>query len=53
MKKKKYKDEERKMRIKYEKSIVNLRQLGNIIDAKISFEEAKSKDVLEEKLKLE
>lgn len=53
MQKKKYRNEERKMRIQYEKKIVNLRQQGNILDAKISFEESRSKDVLEEKLKLE
>jgi len=53
MQKKKYRNEERKMRIQYEKKIVNLRQHGNILDAKISFEESRSKDVLEEKLKLE
>lgn len=53
MTKKKYKNEERKMRIKYEKSIVNLKQQGLILDSKTGFEESQSKDVLEQKLKLE
>ena len=41
------------MRIKYEKSIVNLKQQALILDGKIGFEESQSKDVLEIKLKLE
>lgn len=53
MQKKKYRNEERKMRIKYEKSIVNLKQQALILDSKIGFEESQSKDVLEIKLKLE
>jgi hypothetical protein len=53
MQKRKYKNEERKMRIKYEKSIVNLKQQALILDSKIGFEESQSKDVLEIKLKLE
>lgn len=53
MQKRKYKNEERKMRIKYEKNIINLKQQSLILDSKIGFEESQSKDVLEIKLKLE
>lgn len=53
MQKQKHKDEERKMRIKYEKNVANLKSQGVIMMEKIANEEAKSKDVLDEKLKLE
>ena len=53
MTKKKHKNEERKMRIKYEHSVNYLKSQGEILMDKISFEETKSKDVLDEKLKLE
>ena len=53
MQKQKHKDEERKMRIKYEKNVSTLKSQGVIMMEKISNEEAKSKDVLDEKLKLE
>lgn len=53
MQKMKHKDEERKMRIKYEKNVSTLKSQGVIMMEKISNEEAKSKDVLDEKLKLE
>jgi hypothetical protein len=53
MTKKKHKNEERKMRIKYEHSVAYLKAQGVILMEKINFEEAKSKDVLDEKLKLE
>jgi hypothetical protein len=51
--KQKQKNEERKMRIKYEKSVLNLRSLGVQMMEKIAKEELKSKDILETKLKLE
>ena len=41
------------MRIKYEKNVANLKSQGVIMMEKIANEEAKSKDVLDEKLKLE
>ena len=41
------------MRIKYEHSVSYLKAQGVILMDKINFEEAKSKDVLDEKLKLE
>mmetsp|Transcript_35662 Transcript_35662/g.54565 ORF Transcript_35662/g.54565 Transcript_35662/m.54565 type:complete len:134 (+) Transcript_35662:832-1233(+) len=53
MTKKKYKNEERKMRIQYEKSVDNLKINGVIMMEKTSDEETKSKDVLDQKLKLE
>ena len=53
MVKKKHKHEERKMRIKLEKNLAYLKSMGVILMEKISNEEAKSKDVLDEKLKLE
>ena len=53
MTKKKHKNEERKMRIKYEHSVAYLKQCGVSLMEKINFEESKSKDVLDEKLKLE
>jgi len=49
----KHKEEERKMRIKYEKNVASLKSQGVILMEKIANEEAKSKDVLDEKLKLE
>jgi len=53
MTKRKYKNEERKMRIKYEKSVDNLKINGVIMMEKTTDEETKSKDVLDMKLKLE
>ena len=53
MAKQKYKNEERKMRIKQDKTIVNLRLRGDLLDKKNADEENKSKAVLDEKLKLE
>ena len=53
MQKKRHKDEERKMRIKYEKNVAYLKSLGVIMMEKISNEESMSKDVLDEKLKQE
>ena len=53
MQKMKHKEEERKMRIKYEKNVASLKSQGVILMEKIANEEAKSKDVLDEKLKLE
>ena len=48
-----HKNEERKMRIKYEKNVAYLKSQGVILMEKIANEEAKSKEVLDEKLKLE
>ena len=53
MQKQKHKDEERKMRIKYERNVSSLKSQGVIMMEKIANEESKSKDVLDEKLKLE
>ena len=53
MTKKKHKNEERKMRIKYEHSVNYLKSQGEKLMDQISFEETKSKNVLDEKLKLE
>ena len=53
MQKMKHKEEERKMRIKYEKNVASLKSQGVILMEKIANEEAKSKDVLDEKLKLQ
>ena len=53
MTKKRHKNEERKMRIKYEKSVDNLKINGVIMMEKTSDEENKSKDVLDQKLKLD
>lgn len=53
MTKKRHKNEERKMRIKYEKNVAYLKHQGVIFMEKIANEEAKSKEVLDEKLKLE
>ena len=49
----KNKNEERKMRIKYQKQVESLKDQFVILYEKTADEEAKSKDVLEEKLKLE
>jgi hypothetical protein len=49
----KHKLEERKMRIKYEKNLDNLRIIGVNLMEKTTDEESKSKDVLDQKLKLE
>lgn len=48
-----HKNEERKMRIKYEKSVDTLKKTGVHLVDKGGDEETKSKDVLDEKLKLE
>lgn len=48
-----HKNEERKMRIKYQKQVESLKDQFVILYEKTADEEAKSKDVLEEKLKLE
>ena len=53
MTKKKYKNEERKMRIGYEKTIVNLSQSALILDDQTTNEESISKVVLDEKQKLD
>ena len=51
--KQKAKNEERKIRIKYEKNVDTLKKTGGHLVDKGGDEENKSKDVLEEKLKLE
>ena len=51
--KQRHKNEERKMRIKYQKMVENLKSQFVILFEKTADEEAKSKDCLEEKLKLE
>jgi hypothetical protein len=53
MQKQKHKDEERKMRIKYEKSVSTLKSQGVILMEKIQNEETRSKDILDKKLQLE
>lgn len=53
MSKRKHKNEERKMRIQYEKNVENLKTNGVILMEKTADEETKSKDVLDKKLKLE
>jgi uncharacterized pyridoxal phosphate-containing UPF0001 family protein len=53
MTKKRHKNEERKMRIKYEQNLDNLRENGVILMEKTTDEEAKSKEVLDQKMKLE
>ena len=53
MTKKKQKNAERRQRIKLQKNLDNLRQMGVILMDKTSNEETKSKEVLDEKLKLE
>lgn len=53
VKKAKRKNEERKMRIKHEKNLDNLKLNGIILMEKTTDEETKSKDVLDTKLKLE
>uniref|UniRef100_A0A7S3CIG5 Uncharacterized protein n=1 Tax=Strombidium rassoulzadegani TaxID=1082188 RepID=A0A7S3CIG5_9SPIT len=53
MTKRRHKNEERKMRIKYEKNVDNLKINGVIMMEKTTDEEQKSKDVLDNKLKLE
>lgn len=53
MTKQKHKNEERKMRIKYEKSLITLKHTGSNLVDKSGDEEQKSKEVLDEKLKLE
>jgi chromosome segregation ATPase len=53
MQKQKHKDEERKMRIKYEKNVATLKSQGVIMMEKIQSEENRSKDILDKKLQLE
>ena len=53
MQKQKHKDEERKMRIKYEKNVSTLKSQGVILMEKIQSEENRSKDILDKKLQLE
>ena len=53
MTKRKHKNEERKMRIQYEKNVDNLKTNGVILMEKTADEETKSKDILDKKLKLE
>ena len=53
MTKRRHKNEERKIRIKYEKNVAFLKSQGVILMEKIANEEARSKDVLDQKLKLE
>ena len=53
MTKRKLKNEERKMRIKYEQNVAGLKQNGIILMEKTSDEESKSKDVLDNKLKID
>lgn len=53
MTKRKTKNAERRQRIKLQKNLDNLRQIGVILMDKTSNEESKSKEVLDEKLKLE
>ena len=53
MTKRKTKNAERRQRIKLQKNLDNLRQIGVILMDKTSNEESKSKAVLDEKLKLE
>jgi len=53
MQKKRIKNEERKMRIKYEKNLDNLRTNGSIMMDKTADEEGKSKIVLDQKLQIE
>jgi hypothetical protein len=48
-----HKNEERKMRIKYRYNVERLKSEYFILFEKTADEEAKSKDVLEEKLRLE
>lgn len=51
--KRRYKNEERNMKIKYQKSLMNLQANGDMLDDKSAFEETRSKAALEEKLSLE
>jgi hypothetical protein len=53
MQKQKHKNEERKLRIQYESNVDNLKRNGVILMEKTADEEAKSKDVLDNKLKME
>jgi len=53
MTKRRHKNEERKMRIQYQKNVDNLKINGVILMEKTADEETKSKDVLDKKLKLE
>lgn len=53
MTKRKQKNAERRQRIKLQKNLDNLRQIGVILMDKTTNEETKSKEVLDEKLKLE
>lgn len=53
MQKQRHKNEERKMRIKYEKNLDNLKRNGVMLMEKTADEETKSKDILDKKLKME
>ena len=53
MQKQRHKNEERKMRIKYENNLDNLKRNGVMLMEKTADEEAKSKDLLDQKLKME
>lgn len=53
MQKQKHKNEERKMRIKYENNLDNLKRNGVMLMEKTSDEQAKSKDLMDHKLKME
>ena len=53
MQKQKHKNEERKMRIKYENNVDNLKRNGVMLMEKTADEEARSKDLLDQKLKME
>ena len=53
MQKQRHKNEERKMRIKYENNVDNLKRNGVMLMEKTADEEAKSKDLLDQKLKME
>ena len=53
MQKQRHKNEERKMRIKYENNLDNLKKQGVMLMEKTADEEGKSKDLLDKKLKMD
>jgi uncharacterized pyridoxal phosphate-containing UPF0001 family protein len=53
MQKQRHKNEERKMRIKYENNLDNLKKHGVMLMEKTADEESKSKDLLDKKLKMD
>ena len=53
MQKQKHKNEERKMRIKYENNLDNLKRNGVMLMEKTADEEANSKELMDAKLKME